>query len=234
MGPERLAARQPWPGAFLATSEHAGVHQAGTALVVVSMTSQRPNAVAGGLLKYLTDRGVDCRYFSARADAVAIPNSRLLMSAFLRAGAAVALVQVSQVGHIPQPDQRRGRTLRPNGDDERYDVIATQDSATGSLTMTKIAPGGFAAPDLDQHLRRLGVQTVFYAGFMTTDSVLLTMTSGLDRGFHGCLVTDATAALTQPLQVAGEAAAASIGQCVTSKEAIAMLTRAPSVAHGSR
>jgi nicotinamidase-related amidase len=211
------------------TWERAKIHPARTALVVVGMVHQATPGM--GLLKQLADRGVDCSYLSDRVDNTVVPNITSLIHAFLTAAATVALVQVGEITDGPRDTPQPGQEHRAVDTDQQYDVVAALDSVKGNLTLTKLGPGGFTTPDLDQHLRRAGVDTVFYTGVMSNGCVLQTMTSGFGLGYDGYLVTDATATLTEPLQAATEAAAASMAKCISAKEVFSLLTDASNLVH---
>ncbi len=66
----------------------------------------------------------------------------------------------------------------------------------GDIDLLKLGSGGFTSSALDTHLRHLGVRHVIYTGVATNACVLLTAMAGFDLGYHGYIVTDATAAKT--------------------------------------
>jgi biuret amidohydrolase len=70
----------------------------------------------------------------------------------------------------------------------------------GDLTLLKTGSGGFNSSPLDVRLRNMGITHVIYTGVITNACVLLTCAAGFDLGYHGYLVSDATATFDAELQ----------------------------------
>lgn len=61
------------------------------------------------------------------------------------------------------------------------------------VTVRKTRMGAFTTTDLDQQLRRRGVDTLLLAGFSTSGVVLSTVREGLDRDYRILVLADACA-----------------------------------------
>jgi nicotinamidase-related amidase len=202
--------------------EQAEFTPARTALIVVSPHVKRD----AGLLSDLADRGHDCTYLSDRLNTTVVPNTSSLIEAFAGAGSAVAHVRA---GGIPKGHDRADAHDFSAG--HEYDLVTQVDQ--GHLIVTKLGIGGFTIPDLDQHLRSKGISTVFYAGVLSDLGVLQSVAAGMELGYAGYMVADATGTLSEERQYACEETAASMAECVSAKEAIALLlARAPAVRKG--
>ena len=71
----------------------------------------------------------------------------------------------------------------------------------------------------------MGVDTVFYVGVLTSACVLLSAGAGFDLGYHGYVVADCTATISEELQKAIDAIIASfMAAVVTTDAAIALLS----------
>ncbi len=62
----------------------------------------------------------------------------------------------------------------------------------GELDLTKPGKGAFYATGLQEHLQKLGVEQLFFAGVTTEVCVQTTMREANDRGYDCLLVADAT------------------------------------------
>ena len=67
----------------------------------------------------------------------------------------------------------------------------------GDLSVIKTGSGAFGGSDLDFLLRRLGIDTVLYAGVVTNACVMLSVAGGFDLGYRQYLISDCTAALNE-------------------------------------
>lgn len=74
--------------------------------------------------------------------------------------------------------------------------IAEVGDEPGDLSVIKSGSGAFGGTELDFLLRREGIDTILYAGVVTTASVLLSVAAGFDLGYRQYLVADCTGTLS--------------------------------------
>lgn len=74
-------------------------------------------------------------------------------------------------------------------------VLAGLGPAANDLSVVKTGSGAFTGTDLDILLRRFGVDTILYAGVVTSACVMLTACAGFDLGYRQYLISDCTASL---------------------------------------
>jgi nicotinamidase-related amidase len=203
-----------------------------TALVIVDMVNHQVTP-GTGLIKQLTDSGVDCDYLVERVNSTVIPNTARLLAAFRDLGAAIAFLRVGGITTSLRdtlPSGRHGvRQWGAIDGDWPCEVVPSLAPQKGELSLIKLGSGGFTTSNLDQHLRFMGIKTVFYTGVLSNVCVLLTMGAGFDLGYDGYMVTDATATLSGELQFATEQIVSAVmAKCVSTADALEMLkTRAP-------
>lgn len=80
------------------------------------------------------------------------------------------------------------------------DVVAP---AAGEKVITKTLPSSFEKTDLDAELRRLGVEDLVLAGFMTHVCVNSTARAAFNHGYRTTVVANATATRSLPNPVGG-------------------------------
>ncbi|MCJ1979347.1 isochorismatase family protein [Lactococcus carnosus] len=71
-------------------------------------------------------------------------------------------------------------------------AIATDDTASNVVTVTKHNPGAFFGTDLDLQLRRRGIDTIILSGLTTSNGVYATALDAFQHGYHLYIVEDAT------------------------------------------
>lgn len=107
------------------------------------------------------------------------------------------------------------------------DVLSELGPATGDLSVVKTGSGAFTSSDLDTLLRRFDVDTVLYAGVVTSACVMLTAAAGFDLGYRQYLICDCTASLCDTDQRDAERLMGTyIAELVTASEAVAALNGA--------
>ena len=71
-------------------------------------------------------------------------------------------------------------------------AIATDDTASNVVTVTKHNSGAFFGTDLDLQLRRRGINTIILSGLTTSNGVYATALDAFQHGYHLYIVEDAT------------------------------------------
>ena len=89
-------------------------------------------------------------------------------------------------------------------------IAAPVAPAPGETIITKTYPSSFEKTTLDEELKRLGVQNVVYAGFMTHMCVNSTARVGFNLGYAGTVVAAATATRSLPDPQGGVVPAAEV------------------------
>ena len=172
-----------------------------TALVLVDLINWQVDP-AGPSIAAMRGAGHDARadHLLARfADTIA-PNLALLLPAARRAGVRVVHARLAS----RHPDYADiVPALRPyvkaagalDGSPAAA-PIAEVGGAPGDLSIVKSGSGAFGGTELDFLLRREGIDTILYAGVVTTACVLLSVAAGFDLGYRQYLVADCTGTLS--------------------------------------
>ena len=71
-------------------------------------------------------------------------------------------------------------------------AIATDDTASNVVTVTKHNSGAFFGTDLDLQLRRRGINTIILSGLTTSNGVYATALDAFQHGYHLYIIEDAT------------------------------------------
>ena len=71
-------------------------------------------------------------------------------------------------------------------------AIATDDTASNVVKITKHNPGAFFGTDLDLQLRRRGIDTIILSGLTTSNGVYATALDAFQHGYHLYIIEDAT------------------------------------------
>jgi nicotinamidase-related amidase len=198
-----------------------------SALVVIDMVNHQLTP-GQGLLGDLRRGGVDTTYIERRVTTVVLPNIVRLIGACRSEGVAVAFVRAGGLAgglRDSLPASRRElRAWSAGADDWGSQVLQSIAPEPGDLSLVKLGSGAFTTSHLDQHLRFMGVDTVFYVGVLTSACVLLSAGAGFDLGYHGYVVADCTATISEELQQASQAIIASfMATVVTTDHTIALL-----------
>ncbi|MBN8848658.1 MULTISPECIES: cysteine hydrolase [unclassified Sphingomonas] len=99
-------------------------------------------------------------------------------------------------------------------------------ATAADLSIVKTGSGAFAGSDLDFILKRLGIDTLIYAGVVTNACVMLSVASGFDLGYRQYLATDCTGALCDEDQADAERLMGFyLAQLVTTDDTITALDR---------
>jgi nicotinamidase-related amidase len=200
-----------------------------TAVVVVDMVNWQVSPDQG-MLGRMAANGVDISYMTSRVRDVVVPNVQRLVAHLRRAGGRIVYLRVGAYQHdCSDGSPHLQPSLRAAG---AYDgswacaVIDELSPEPGDISLIKTGSGGFASSNLDGHLRNMGIEHVLYTGVATSGCVLLTLAGGWDLGYHGYLVTDATATFSERLQeVTEELVSGYLAQVVTTDDLVARLAR---------
>lgn len=103
-------------------------------------------------------------------------------------------------------------------------VLRELGPAPGDLSVVKTGSGAFAGTDLDILLRRFAVDTIIYAGVVTSACVMLTACAGFDLGYRQYLISDCTASLCDEDQRNAERLlGVYVAELITAAETVAAL-----------
>lgn len=184
----------------------ASLDAARTAVVIVDMINHQ--CVPGqGMLAAWEASGVDTSYIVERVRDVTIPATQRLVTGARVAGTKIVFLRVGayDASYADLTPAFRGiAPWEPRADLWGSQVIDEIDVCPGDISLIKTGSGGFYTSALDSHLRNMGIENVLYAGVITNGCVLLTAAGGMDRGYRGYLVADATATVTESLQLTTE------------------------------
>jgi biuret amidohydrolase len=174
-----------------------------TAVLVVDMVNWQVTR-ADGMLGLMEKDGVTVDYIVDRVNETVVPNLQHLFAVCRENGAKIVYLRVGCF----QPDFSDSigpfrKMMREVGATERSwacEVIQSLRPQPGEVSLLKTGSGGFGTSNLDIHLRNMGIRNVLYTGVITNGCVLLTLAAGFDLGYHGYLVSDATATFSQRWQ----------------------------------
>lgn len=104
--------------------------------------------------------------------------------------------------------------------------IAAVGEERGDLSVVKSGSGAFGGTELDFLLRREDIDTILYAGVVTTACVLLSVAAGFDLGYRQYLVADCTGTLSARDQEDAERLIGNyLAEIVTAADAVAAMER---------
>ncbi len=193
-----------------------------SAIIVVDMINHQVTP-GTGLMKQFEDGGISTDYIVSRVAELVVPNTGRLIEQARTEGARVVFLRVGGVDPDLEDTLPAGRAnLRAWGAIDGTwpcQVISQLAPRPGELSLLKLGSGGFTSSNLDQHLRFMGVESLFFTGVLTNVCVLLTAAGAFDLGYSGYLVSDATATLHDGLQTATETIISSFMARVVSTEA---------------
>ncbi len=127
-------------------------------------------------------------------DAVLLAANQLA-EAFKNTEALITLVNVDATSfHYLHPARyTREQPIKvPDSYMQLSMAIATDDTASNVVTVTKHNPGAFFGTDLDLQLRRRGINTIILSGLTTSNGVYATALDAFQHGYHLYIVEDAT------------------------------------------
>lgn len=127
-------------------------------------------------------------------DAVLLAANQLA-EAFKNTEALITLVNVDATSfHYLHPARyTREQPIKvPDSYMQLSMAIATDDTASNVVTVTKHNSGAFFGTDLDLQLRRRGIDTIILSGLTTSNGVYATALDAFQHGYHLYIVEDAT------------------------------------------
>lgn len=208
-----------------------GFDPARTALVLVDLISWQVDP-AGPSIAAMRAAGHDERadYLLARFAHIIAPNLKLLLPAARRAGVRVVHSRLAS----RHPDYADiVPALRPyvqaagalDGSSAAAPIAEVGDEP-GDLSVVKSGSGAFGGTELDFLLRREGVDTILYAGVVTTACVLLSVAAGFDLGYRQYLVADCTGTLSERDQEDAERLIGNyLAEIVTAADSVAAMEK---------
>ena len=129
-----------------------------------------------------------------------LPNVRLLQEAFRDAGQEVVHVRVAyrtrdgrDAGLAYMPSAELEGDERVERDDEFLPEVSPQ---SDEMIFSKRSASMFSTTEIEDVLRRLGVDHIVFTGIVTDGCVELSARDAADRGFRVTLVSDACSAST--------------------------------------
>lgn len=172
-----------------------------TALVLVDLINWQvdPDGPSIGAMRAAGhDERAD--YLLGRFTDVIAPNLKYLLPAARRAGVRVVHARLASrhpdyVDIVPalRPYVRAARAR--DGSPAVAPITEVGDEPC-DLSVVKSGSGAFGGTELDFLLRREGIDTILYAGVVTTACVLLSVAAGFDLGYRQYLVADCTGTLS--------------------------------------
>jgi nicotinamidase-related amidase len=209
--------------------ERPPLQPAKTAVVVIDMLNRC--CVEGvGMLRSMAASGVLLDYYLARVHQETIPRLNELLGACRSMGVRVVFVNGGCYTHdfadcIPQ-FRVNYREWNARVGTYEMELVPGLIQEPEDVTFIKAGSGGFAST-LDVRLRNMGIEQIIYTGVVTNGCVLLTLTAGFDHGYHGWLVSDATASFSQRLQdITEELVSGYMARVVSTSEMIGLVTGA--------
>ena len=118
-----------------------------------------------------------------------------LTQVFKNTEALITLVKVDAKTFYYLHPNRVSRTQDiqvPKDYDTLLPKIATDETATNVITVTKHNPSAFFGTDLDLQLRRRGIDTIILSGITSSNGVYATALDAFQHGYHLYIVSDAT------------------------------------------
>lgn len=147
------------------------------ALIIVDMIkdniqTEKHFGISSEAKKIVPDLSLFIKYFRGKKFPVIYANDSFLKNDFIFSG------------------KIKEHAIRGTEGSRVIDSISPQD---GDIIVNKLRFSAFYKTDLDQVLRRLGVDTVFVAGISTLWCVFLTAADALSNDFRAVIVEDLTA-----------------------------------------
>lgn len=158
------------------------------------MTTLDPSRTALVLMDY--QRGIVGRLADGDADAL-VERAAAALDLARRAGVTVGYVRVALADDEAAAVPERNRTfsalagrggMRP--DDPDTAVVDRLAPRPEDVTVRKVRVGAFSTTDLDDQLRRRGIDTLVLAGISTSGVVLSTVRDAADRDYGLVVVAD--------------------------------------------
>lgn len=200
-----------------------------TALVLVDLINWQIDP-AGPSIAAMRAAGHDARadYLLGRFADVIAPNLKLLLPAARLAGVRIVHARLASrhpnYADIVPALRPYVRAAGAHDGSLAAAPIAEVGDAPGDLSIVKSGSGAFGGTELDFLLRREGIDTILYAGVVTTACVLLSVAAGFDLGYRQYLVADCTGTLSARDQEDAERLIGNyLAEIVTAADAVAAM-----------
>jgi nicotinamidase-related amidase len=205
------AQQQHWYNApnFRADEPWADLDPSRTALVLVDLINWQV-AADGPSIQSVRQSGAIAQadHIVARCEEVVLPNLSRLVRGVRAAGIQIVHTRLASRHHdfadIVPALRPYVRAAGARDGSLACEPIPQVHSESGDLSVVKMGSGAFTGSNLDFLLRRLGIDTLLYAGVVTNACVMLSVAAGFDLGYRQYLITDCTGALSEEDQAAAE------------------------------
>jgi nicotinamidase-related amidase len=215
---------------YRADEPWAGLEPARTAVILVDLINWQV-APDGASVQSVRGSGAHDRadYIVARCEKVVLPNLSRLVAGARAAGVQIVHARLASrhpdFADIVPALRPYVRAADARDGSAACEPIKEVRAAPQDLSVVKTGSGAFAGSGLDFLLRRLGIDTLIYAGVVTNACVMLSVASGFDLGYRQYLVTDCTGALCDEDQADAERLIGLyMAQLVTTDETLAALS----------
>ena len=127
-----------------------------------------------------------------------VENGARVAAAMRAKGATVVYVRVplNELLHLPSDAPMRAPDAPP-APEQASELVPEAGVQPGDLVVSKRQWGAFYGTDLEQHLRRRGIQTIAICGIATNFGVESTARHAFDLGYKLVFVEDATTSMSE-------------------------------------
>ncbi|PVX77821.1 isochorismatase family protein [Paraburkholderia unamae] len=144
--------------------------------------------------------GIVSRPVAPHSGAQVVANARPLADALRAKGGAVVWVRVLLNDILALPADAPTRTLdAPPAPAQASELVPEIGAQPGDVIVSKRQWGAFYGTDLEQQLRRRGIDTIVIGGIATNFGVESTARQAFDLGFKLVFVEDATSGLNEEM-----------------------------------
>jgi nicotinamidase-related amidase len=186
---------------YSSDSKWKGLEPSRAALVLVDLINWQAHP-DGASLRLLREAGAgeQADYLLSRCEKSVIPNLGRVLAAARTTGVRVVHARLASrhpdfTDIVPalRPYVRAAGAIEGSWGTEALSQLGPD---AGDLSVVKTGSGAFTSSELDTLLRRFGVDTILYAGVVTSACVMLTAAVGFDLGYRQFLISDCTASLS--------------------------------------
>jgi len=142
-------------------------------------------------------QGIVSRPLAPHSGPQVVANGARVADAMRAKGAPVIYVRVplNDLLHLPADAPSRAPDAPP-APDEASELVPEAGVQAGDLIVAKRQWGAFYGTDLEQQLRRRGIQTIVICGIATNFGVESTARQAFDQGYQLVFVEDATTSMS--------------------------------------